>query len=91
MLLLHMELPLPALPCGCNAAAAKTVAALVAWLLRSRSCSPRCCTNRPPTSLYMRCYACRECWAQQPEERPTFDEVVGRLRQLLDRAPAGPA
>ncbi|KAI7840643.1 hypothetical protein COHA_005664 [Chlorella ohadii] len=33
----------------------------------------------------------RECWAQQPEHRPSFDEVVGRLRQLLDAAPPSPA
>ncbi len=33
----------------------------------------------------------RECWAQRPEERPSFDEVVGRLRQLLDAAPPSPA
>ncbi|KAI7842018.1 hypothetical protein COHA_004219 [Chlorella ohadii] len=25
----------------------------------------------------------RDCWAQRPGDRPTFDEVVGRLRRLL--------
>lgn len=29
---------------------------------------------------------CRDCWVQQPEERPAFDEVVGRLRRLLAEA-----
>ena len=32
--------------------------------------------------------ACRECWAQRPGDRPSFDEVVGRLRRMLDGAPA---
>ncbi|PRW57024.1 Serine threonine- kinase CTR1 [Chlorella sorokiniana] len=29
----------------------------------------------------------RNCWAQQPGERPTFDEVVSRLQALLDATP----
>ncbi|KAI7844166.1 hypothetical protein COHA_002301 [Chlorella ohadii] len=29
----------------------------------------------------------RDCWAQQPQERPSFDEVVGRLQGLLDATP----
>lgn len=35
-------------------------------------------------------YVClmRECWAQQPQERPTFEEVVHRLRRLLEATPA---
>lgn len=28
-----------------------------------------------------------DCWAQRAEERPCFDEVVGRLRRLLAEAP----
>ena len=27
-----------------------------------------------------------ECWAQQPSDRPSFDDVVGRLQALLDSA-----
>ncbi|PRW05806.1 Serine threonine- kinase CTR1 [Chlorella sorokiniana] len=26
----------------------------------------------------------RECWAQSPEDRPSFDDAVARLRRLLD-------
>lgn len=29
----------------------------------------------------------RDCWAQRPEDRPSFDAVVGRLRQLLESTP----
>lgn len=29
----------------------------------------------------------RDCWAQQPQDRPSFDEVVGRLQGLLDATP----
>lgn len=25
----------------------------------------------------------RDCWAPRPEDRPSFDQVVGRLRRLL--------
>lgn len=25
---------------------------------------------------------CSDCWAQEPEERPSFDQVVPRLREL---------
>lgn len=31
---------------------------------------------------------CSECWGQRPEDRPTFDEVVGRLQGLLESAPS---
>ena len=30
---------------------------------------------------------CRHCWAQRPADRPSFDEVVGRLRRLLADMP----
>ncbi len=32
-------------------------------------------------------HLCRDCWAQQPQERPSFDEVVGCLQGLLDATP----
>lgn len=28
----------------------------------------------------------RECWAQVPQERPSFDAIVPRLRSLLELA-----
>ncbi|PRW57887.1 water chloroplastic isoform A [Chlorella sorokiniana] len=31
----------------------------------------------------------RDCWAQAPEERPAFSEVVARLGHLLSQAPTG--
>lgn len=31
---------------------------------------------------------CRDCWAQQPEERPPFSQIVARLGELLSQAAA---
>jgi hypothetical protein len=31
----------------------------------------------------------RDCWAQRPTDRPSFDEVVGRLRRLLAETAGG--
>lgn len=32
----------------------------------------------------------QECWAQQPEERPSFEQIVPRLKLLLEVAPGPP-
>ena len=37
---------------------------------------------RPLPSIFR-----RHCWAQRPADRPSFGEVVGRLRRLLADAP----
>ena len=34
-------------------------------------------------------WPCRDCWAPRPEDRPSFDEVVGRLRRLLAETAGG--
>lgn len=31
---------------------------------------------------------CRDCWAQEASQRPTFSEIVPRLTALLDQASA---
>ena len=46
----------------------------------------RCSPTLPCTTLHQ--WSGRECWAQQPQARPTFEEVVHRLRRLLEATPA---
>lgn len=32
----------------------------------------------------------KDCWAEAPEDRPSFDEIVPRLTALLAQAPRSP-
>ena len=48
------------------------------------SCCERSVFNMCRSHLRAR----RACWAQDPAERPAFDEVVPQLRALLDSLPS---
>ena len=34
---------------------------------------------------WLKVLLCRECWAEEPGNRPTFDDIVPRLNDMLKR------
>ncbi len=50
------------------------------------SCSPESCSRSPESCANtLSPMLCRECWAQDPAQRPLFMDIVPRLKALLDQ------
>lgn len=52
-------------------------------------CRPVCTGIHTPLKISFS--PCRECWADDPQQRPSGDQVVRRLIRLQKQAPASPA